>query len=46
MRRSHGMEEMHRDSVVEIANELANIWRCMNRLMQYRIVIYFDLHVL
>lgn len=24
MRRSHGMEEMHRDSVVEITNELAN----------------------
>lgn len=46
MRRSHGMEEMHRNLVVEITNELANVWRCMNRLMQYRIVIYFDLHVL
>ena len=34
MHRSHGMEEMHRDSVVEIANELANVWRCMNRLMR------------
>ena len=27
MRRSHGMEEMHRNLVVEIANELANVWR-------------------
>lgn len=46
MHRSHGMEEMHRILFVEIANELANVWRCMNRLMQYRIVIYFDLHIL
>lgn len=40
------MEEIHCNLVVEIANELENIWRCMNRLMQYRIVIYFDLHAL
>jgi hypothetical protein len=46
MHRSYGMEEMHRDSVVEIANELANVWRCMNGLMQYGISIYFDLYAL
>lgn len=37
---------MHRNLVVEIANELANVGRCMNGLTQYGIGIYFDLQAL
>lgn len=37
---------MHRNLVDEIRDELANVWRCMNRLTQYGIGIYFDLQAL
>lgn len=46
MRRSHGMEEMHRILFVEIANELVNVERCISCLMQYYIGVYFNLHAL
>ena len=46
MHRSHPMEEMHRNLVVWVSDELANIGHCMNRFMQYSIGISVYLHAL